>query len=88
MHEFYDGTHGGEDANGNPNSAIISSAVNEGISLFNYTGHGDQNSCITGNYSSAHINNATNNGKYPLVISVACNNDLQVEHVFQKLGKK
>jgi gingipain R len=74
VHEFYDGTHGGEDDSGNPNSAIISPAVNEGISLFNYTGHGDQNTCITGNYSSTHINSATNNGKYPLVISVACNN--------------
>ena len=42
---FYDGTHGGEDANGNPNSSIISTAVNNGISLFNYTGHGDINSC-------------------------------------------
>ena len=74
VHEFYDGNHGGEDATGNPNYAIISPAVNDGISLFNYTGHGDQNTCITGNYSSTHINSATNNGKYPLVISVACNN--------------
>ena len=72
--EFYDGTHGGEDANGNPNSTIISAAVNSGISLFNYTGHGDINSCSSGNYSSSHINSATNNGKYPFVVSVACNN--------------
>ena len=72
--EFYDGSHGGEDANGNPNSTIISNAVNGGISLFNYTGHGDINSCSSGNYSSSHINSATNNGKYPFVVSVACNN--------------
>lgn len=74
VYEFYDGTHGVEDANGNPNSSIISSAVNNGVSLFNYTGHGDINTCITGNYSSLHINSATNNGKYPFVVSVACNN--------------
>ena len=74
VYEFYDGSHGGEDANGNPNYSIISSAVNNGISLFNYTGHGDINTCITGNYSSSHINSATNNGKYPFVVSVACNN--------------
>ena len=74
VYEFYDGSHGGEDANGNPNYSIISSAVNNGVSLFNYTGHGDINTCITGNYSSSHINSATNNGKYPFVVSVACNN--------------
>lgn len=74
VHEFYDGSHGGDDANGNPSAAIISPAVNEGIGLFNYTGHGDQTTCITGNYSSSNITAATNNGKYPFVISVACNN--------------
>ena len=74
VYEFYDGTHGGEDANGNPNSNQISNAVNGGVALFNYTGHGDINTCITGNYSSSHINTASNSGKYPFVISVACNN--------------
>ena len=72
--EFYDGSQGGDDASGNPSSTLITPAVNNGVGLFNYTGHGDQNTCITGNYSSSHINQATNNGKYPLVISVACNN--------------
>lgn len=74
VYEFYDGTHGGADANGNPNSNMVSNAVNAGVGLFNYTGHGDQNTCITGNYNSTHINNSSNNGKYPFVISVACNN--------------
>jgi gingipain R len=74
VYEFYDGTQGGEDANGNPNSTLISSALNNGISLFNYTGHGDINTCSSGNYSSSHINSSTNNGKYPFVVSVACNN--------------
>ena len=74
VYEFYDGTHSGEDANGNPNSSQISNAVNSGVALFNYTGHGDINSCATGNFSSSHINSASNNGKYPFVVSVACNN--------------
>lgn len=74
VHEFYDGSQGGDDASGNPNPSIVSQAVNEGIGLFNYTGHGDENTCITGNYGSSHINSATNNGKYPFVVSVACNN--------------
>ncbi|WP_430406806.1 C25 family cysteine peptidase [Fluviicola sp.] len=72
--EFYDGSHGGEDATGSPNSGVILPVVNSGIGLFNYTGHGDVNLCVTGNFQSSHINQATNNGKYPFVISVACNN--------------
>lgn len=74
VYEFYDGTRGGEDASGNPNSSIIVPAVNDGVGFFNYTGHGAQNLCVTGNFSSTNINAATNNGKYPLVVSVACNN--------------
>ncbi len=74
VYEFYDGSRGGEDASGDPNSAIILPAVNAGVGLFNYTGHGAQNLCVTGNFSSSHINSAINNGKYPFVISVACNN--------------
>ena len=72
--EFYDGSHGGEDATGSPNAGIILPAVNSGVGLFNYTGHGDVNLCVTGNFQSTHVNQATNNGKYPFVISVACNN--------------
>lgn len=72
--EFYDGSHGGEDASGSPNSGIILPVVNSGVGLFNYTGHGDVNLCVTGNFQSTHVNQATNNGKYPFVISVACNN--------------
>ena len=74
VYEFYDGSHGGEDQSGNPNSSIISNALNSGVSLFNYTGHGDINSCATGNFTSSHVNSATNSGKYPFVISVSCNN--------------
>lgn len=72
--EFYDGSHGGQDAAGSPNSGIILPAVNNGVGLFNYTGHGDVNLCVTGNFQSTHVNQASNNGKYPFVISVACNN--------------
>ena len=72
--EFYDGSHGGSDAAGSPNSGIILPAVNNGVGLFNYTGHGDVNLCVTGNFQSTHVNQASNNGKYPFVISVACNN--------------
>ncbi len=72
--EFYDGSHGGSDASGSPSSGTILPVVSSGIGLFNYTGHGDVNLCVTGNFQSTHVNQATNNGKYPFVISVACNN--------------
>ena len=74
VYEFYDGSRGQGDANGNPTPSIILPAVNTGVGLFNYTGHGDINTCITGSFGSSQINQATNNGMYPFVISVACNN--------------
>ncbi|MGV3631127.1 MAG: C25 family cysteine peptidase [Bacteroidota bacterium] len=74
VYEFYDGSRGQGDANGNPTPSIILPVVNSGIGLFNYTGHGDINTCITGSFGSSQINQATNNGMYPFVISVACNN--------------
>jgi gingipain R len=73
VYEFYDGTHGGEDVNGNPNSTQISNAVNSGVSLFNYTGHGAQNALSSGNFYSTQVANLDNNNKYPFVISVSCN---------------
>lgn len=74
VHEFYDGTQGGADASGNPNSTMVSNAVNAGAGLFMYCGHGSQNTCVTSNYSSTDITAGTNNHKYPFVVSVACNN--------------
>lgn len=73
-YEFYDGSHGMNDANGSPVPEMISDAVNDGIGLLNYTGHGAQDIFATGWYSSTHVNELTNNGKYPFVVSVACNN--------------
>jgi gingipain R len=74
FHEFYDSTHLGNDAPGDPNPTMVSNAVNAGSSIFFYCGHGSQNSCATSNYSSSNINAATNNGMYPFSIQVACNN--------------
>lgn len=74
VYEFYEGSQGGQDVGGNPNSTIILPAINEGVGLFNYTGHGSQNMFVTGNFTSTNINQATNVGMYPFVISVACNN--------------
>ena len=74
VHEFYDGSQGGADAPGNPDPSDILPVVNSGIGLLNYTGHGAEDVCVTGNFSSEDVDDATNNGKYPFVVSVACNN--------------
>jgi gingipain R len=74
VHEFYQGSQGGNDAAGEPTPALISNAINQGTGLLNYTGHGDIDLMVTGNYTNANVNTLTNNGKYPFVISVACNN--------------
>ncbi|RZJ73183.1 MAG: T9SS type A sorting domain-containing protein [Flavobacterium sp.] len=73
-YEFFEGSQGGNDAEENPNAAMINAAVNSGVGLLNYTGHGAQDEFSTGNYTSANINSLTNSGKYPFVVSVACNN--------------
>ncbi|KAA3633171.1 MAG: T9SS C-terminal target domain-containing protein [Bacteroidetes bacterium] len=82
VYEFYDGTQASSspapedsisvDQNGNPSSADISEAVNTGISLYNYVGHGDHSILVSGNFTNNSINNLTNSGKYPFLIAVAC----------------
>jgi gingipain R len=74
VHEFYDGSHGGADAPGNPSAAMLQVAFNEGLGLWNYTGHGWDAGMVTCDYTSTDAINATNYGMYPLVTSVACNN--------------
>jgi len=74
VYEFYDGNQGELDAPSNPISSEIVSAINSGIGLLNYTGHGDSQNFVTSNFNSSDILSTTNFGKYPFVISVACNN--------------
>lgn len=74
VYEFYQGSQGGEDAPGEPTPTMINQAVEAGVSLFNYTGHGWTEGMSTGNYTNSSVNLLQNNGKYPFVISVACNN--------------
>lgn len=74
VYEFYDGSRSQDDAAGDPSSTSILNALNTGVGIFNYTGHGDLNTCITGNFGSSQVNQATNEGMYPFVVSVACNN--------------
>lgn len=74
FHEFYDSTHGGNDAPGDPTAQMVINAMNSGSGLFLYSGHGSQNSCATSNYDINDINASVNYGKYPFSLQVACNN--------------
>ncbi|HZH70635.1 MAG TPA: C25 family cysteine peptidase, partial [Flavobacteriaceae bacterium] len=74
LFEFYEGSQGEEDAPGNPTTSMLNNAINQGIGLFNYTGHGWTHGMSTGDYTNSDVFAATNNGMYPFVISVACNN--------------
>ena len=79
--EFYDGSNGGDsptpgditsDGNGSPNTNNIVSAVNEGLTIFNYTGHGDHAVLASGGFDNDAINDLTNVDMYPFLVAVAC----------------
>jgi gingipain R len=74
VYEFYQGNQGGLDAFGEPTDAMINQAMDAGIGLLNYTGHGWLEGMATGSYNNWSVDGLNNNGKYPFVISVACNN--------------
>jgi hypothetical protein len=72
--ELYDGAQGGADASGNPVATDVTSLVNSGCGIINYTGHGSQTTWVTSNFSNANITQLTNTNAWPLVISVGCVN--------------
>ena len=55
--------------------AMISGNLNQaGISAIYYCGHGSTTSWSTTNYNNGSVNNLTNTGMLPHILSVACNN--------------
>ena len=72
--ELYDGSQGGEDLPGSPNSTSVSNEVNAGRTIVNYTGHGSQTSWGTTGFSNSGVNGLTNNNMWPFIWSVACVN--------------
>ncbi|NOX86881.1 MAG: hypothetical protein GXO86_13110, partial [Chlorobi bacterium] len=73
-YEFFDGSQGGEDANGNPTPAMVGAAVDTGATIINYCGHGGTTSWVTSGFNNNNVNNLTNTGKLPFIFSVACVN--------------
>ncbi|AWH83780.1 hypothetical protein HYN59_01025 [Flavobacterium album] len=74
VHELYDGSHGENDEDGDVQPYMVADALNGGVGLLNYTGHGGQDVMVTGWYTINDAYALENNGKYPFVVSVACNN--------------
>lgn len=74
MYELYEGSQGGNDASGYPNATLVSQAVNAGVGIINYCGHGDYNMWVTSSFNSNHVNQLTNYNKLPIIISTACVN--------------
>lgn len=72
--ELYEGSQGGEDASGNPTSAMLSEKINEGASIINYIGHGDWNMWVTSGFNNSSAKALENYGMYPFIWSVACVN--------------
>jgi hypothetical protein len=70
--ELYDGSQGGNDANGDPTSAMCSLAINDGCGIMNYTGHGSSTSIVTTGFDNNDIDALTNTHKWPMVIIVGC----------------
>ena len=74
VYEFFDGSQGGNDSPGNPSASAVGVAVDEGVTVINYTGHGSTTSWGSSGFSNSNVNQLTNNGKWPFIISVACVN--------------
>jgi len=72
--ELYDGSQGGQDATGNPNSTMVSNEINTGIGIISYTGHGSNTSWGTTGFNNTGVIGLTNNDKLPFILSVACVN--------------
>ena len=73
-YELFEGSQGGLDASGNPSASMVATGVNNGVGIICYCGHGDVQNWTTSGFSNTNVNNLTNVGKLPFIISVACVN--------------
>ena len=80
--EFYDGDHNSDsptpgdasaDQNGDPTNVPLINLMNgNGVSLYNYTGHGWEQGLESGNFSTDAVAQLRNTHRYPMLIAVAC----------------
>lgn len=72
--ELYDGSQGGNDASGNPVSAGVVDAINNGVGLVNYCGHGSTTNMTTSGFGISDISLLTNTSQWPVMVVTACLN--------------
>ena len=72
--EFFDGSQGDVDGEGNPSPSDVASAIDAGTGLILYTGHGSSQSFSSSGFSNNEITQLDNAGKLPVIWSVACVN--------------
>ncbi|MFO0360265.1 MAG: C25 family cysteine peptidase [Flavobacteriales bacterium] len=80
VYERYEGNRGPNsptggttaDESGNPPASSLTTVINSGCSLINYTGHGDHSLIVTGSYNNSSINALSNAHKWPYWIIVGC----------------
>jgi len=56
----------------NTTAAMISTRINDGVSIINFCNHGNETGWSVGNYTNTQVNALTNVRKLPFVWSVAC----------------
>ena len=72
--ELFEGSQGGFDAAGFPTTSQVTTALNSGAGIINYTGHGSDTSWGTTGFSNSNVNSLDNKNKLPFVFDVACVN--------------
>ena len=70
--EMYDGSHGGQDNNGNPSDSMVRNTINDGLGIIHYTGHGDTDVWVTSNFNTGDVNALTNQNELPFICTVGC----------------
>lgn len=73
-YELFEGSQGGLDASGDPTASMVATAVNSGVGIISYCGHGAEQQWVTTDFNNNDVNALTNVGKLPFILSVACVN--------------
>ncbi|HFB61679.1 MAG TPA: T9SS type A sorting domain-containing protein [Bacteroidetes bacterium] len=70
--ELFDGSQGGRDAPGDPDSRMLTDAIGQGAGLINYCGHGSVLGWNTTRFGNAQVEKLKNTAGWPVIFSVSC----------------
>lgn len=74
VYELFEGSQGFFDAPGFPNAAQAAAAINSGVGIINYVGHGSDGGWGTTGFSTEDALALQNSNRLPFVFNVACVN--------------